>query len=101
VHGKDLEAMYEKVPKNLLPKEYGGDAGSILDLAGMNKKFFGNLHNILVIISEDFKKKLLDFNDFFLADEKNGVDEKKRIGRAKTQQELFGMEGSFRQLTVD
>jgi len=36
-----------------------------------------------------------------LADEENGVDQKKRIGRAKTQQELFGMEGSFRQLTVD
>jgi len=44
---------------------------------------------------------MLDYNVWFLADENNGVDEKKRTGRAKTQQELFGMEGSFRQLNVD
>jgi hypothetical protein len=53
------------------------------------------------LCAADFKQKVLAFNDYFLEDEKCGVDEKKRPGRAKTQQDLFGMEGSFRQLNVD
>ncbi|XP_065337538.1 retinol-binding protein pinta-like [Cloeon dipterum] len=83
VHGKDLESLYKKVPRKSLPKEYGGDAGSVDDLA------------------KDFIDKILAFNDWFVADEKNGVDEKKRTGKSKTQQDLFGMEGSFRQLNLD
>lgn len=34
VHGKDIEAMYEKVPKRLLPTEYGGEAGPLSELTG-------------------------------------------------------------------
>lgn len=29
VHGTDFEALYKVVPRKLLPKEYGGEAGTI------------------------------------------------------------------------
>jgi hypothetical protein len=31
VHGKDLTAFHEQVPKEILPTEYGGEAGSIAE----------------------------------------------------------------------
>ncbi|CAB3376557.1 Hypothetical predicted protein [Cloeon dipterum] len=83
VYGSNWEKMYETVPKKIMPNEYGGEAGTIDSL------------------SKKFAKELLEFNDWLIADEKNGVDEKKRIGRAKTKEDLFGMEGSFRQLEFD
>lgn len=30
----DLESLYKFVPKKMLPKEYGGDAGTMADLTG-------------------------------------------------------------------
>ncbi|XP_059490533.1 alpha-tocopherol transfer protein-like [Neocloeon triangulifer] len=82
-HGKDLESLFKAVPKRTLPMDFGGDAPSSDKLA------------------KEFSAKILDFNDWYVADEKNGVDEKKRVGRSRTKEDLFGMEGSFRQLTLD
>jgi hypothetical protein len=48
-----------------------------------------------------FVQELMDFNSWFMVDAECGVDEKKRPGKPKTSQELFGVEGSFRQLSVD
>lgn len=31
----DIESLYDYVPKEILPTEYGGDAGSITDMHGM------------------------------------------------------------------
>jgi hypothetical protein len=31
VHGSDLTSFYEQVPKEILPTEYGGEAGSIAE----------------------------------------------------------------------
>jgi hypothetical protein len=31
VHGSDLTTFYEHVPKEILPTEYGGEAGSIAE----------------------------------------------------------------------
>jgi hypothetical protein len=47
------------------------------------------------------EKRLIAKRDFFLEDEKFGVDEKKRVGRPKNADNLFGLEGSFRQLAID
>jgi hypothetical protein len=43
----------------------------------------------------------MKYRDYFLEDENYGVDEKKRIGRPKSSEALFGVEGSFRQLAID
>jgi len=83
VHGTDMEALYKVVPRRLLPKEYGGDAGTIQE------------------ITNALEKRLLANRDFFLEDENYGVDEKKRVGRPNNPDNLFGLEGSFRQLGID
>lgn len=83
VHGTDMEALYKVVPRKLLPKEYGGEAGPIQD------------------IINNLEKTLVENRDFFLEDEQYGVDEKKRVGKPKNSESLFGVDGSFRQLTID
>lgn len=78
-----MEALYKVVPRKLLPKEYGGDAGTIQE------------------ITDALEKRLIANREYFLEDEKYGVDEKKRVGRPKNADNLFGLEGSFRQLAID
>lgn len=55
----------------------------------------------LFIVSEQFKKKIEEYRDWFLEDEQYGVDESKRPGKPKSAQELFGIEESFGKLNVD
>lgn len=78
-----MEALYKVVPRKLLPKEYGGDAGTIEE------------------ITRDLEKRLVANREFFLEEDKFGVDEKKRVGRPKNADSLFGLDGSFRQLAID
>jgi hypothetical protein len=40
IHGNDLTSFYEQVPKEVLPTEYGGEAGSIAELWGESSKRF-------------------------------------------------------------
>lgn len=68
----------------MLPAEYGGDAGPVQD------------------IIDHWEKKILEYRDYFLEDEsKYGTEEKKRIGKPKNAESLFGIDGSFRKLEVD
>lgn len=66
-----------------MPSDYEGEAGSLQSL------------------TEEWEKKLLSYRDYFLEEANYGVDEKKRIGRPKNPDSLFGSDGTFRQLTVD
>lgn len=34
IHGSDLTALYEQIPRAAMPNEYGGEAGPIEELAG-------------------------------------------------------------------
>ena len=34
VHGNDFESLYKEIPKDILPKDYGGDSISIAELTG-------------------------------------------------------------------
>ncbi|XP_047098519.1 alpha-tocopherol transfer protein-like [Schistocerca piceifrons] len=79
----NLESLHKHVPKEILPEEYGGDAGPI------DK------------IQSEWRSRIERNAAFFKEDDKYGVDESKRPGKPKTQTDLFGVEGSFRQLAVD
>lgn len=78
-----LESLYKEIPKSMLPTEYGGDAGSC---EALMEKFM----------------KVTNFDDdkWFLDDEKYKTDESKRIGGSKVN-DLFGTDGSFRQMDID
>jgi len=83
VHGSDFTSLHEQVPKEILPTEYGGEAGSIAENWGR------------------WKKKLESYHDIFLEREKHKSDESKRPGHSVNSSDLLGFEGSFRKLDVD
>lgn len=83
VHGSNLDSLYEHIPKAMLPAEYGGDAGPIQEIV------------------DAWAKKIISYRDYFKEEDQYGTDEKKRPGRPKNADSLFGLEGSFRKLEVD
>ncbi|XP_075147014.1 alpha-tocopherol transfer protein-like [Haematobia irritans] len=80
---KDLESLYKDVPKDLLPNEYGGKAGSLDD------------------IIKKWKVTLTQYTPWFKEQESKKANEALRPGSPKTSDDLFGMEGTFRQLNID
>jgi hypothetical protein len=67
-----------------MPAEYEGEAGSLESL------------------TEQWEKKIVSYRDYFLEDSSiYGVDEKKRPGKPKDPESLFGIDGTFRQLQFD
>ncbi|XP_026324459.1 retinol-binding protein pinta-like [Hyposmocoma kahamanoa] len=83
VHNKNYEEMYKYIPKDILPAEYGGNGGTIKEIV------------------DHWKKKVQEYSSWLEEDEKYGTDESKRPGKPKTAEDMFGLEGSFRQLQVD
>ncbi|XP_046737799.1 alpha-tocopherol transfer protein-like isoform X2 [Diprion similis] len=79
----NFKTLYDHVPKEILPSEYGGDAGPIQP------------------IHEAWIKKLEDYGPWFAAQEAIKTNEALRPGKPKTQDDLFGLDGSFRQLVID
>ncbi|XP_019869255.2 alpha-tocopherol transfer protein [Aethina tumida] len=79
----NLESLYKFVPKDILPAEYGGDAGKIDD------------------INEAWVEKLKEYTQWFKDQESLKADESKRPGKPTNYEDLFGLDGSFRQLTID
>ncbi|XP_063838772.1 alpha-tocopherol transfer protein-like [Ostrinia nubilalis] len=83
VHNKNYDEMYKSIPREVLPKEYGGDAGTIQEIV------------------DYWKKKVEEYSDWLEEDLKYGTDESKRPGKPRTAESMFGVEGSFRQLEFD
>jgi hypothetical protein len=67
----------------------------------IRRTFNAKISIFLLGIIDAMEKQLVDNRDFFIEDENYGVDEKKRVGRPKNSESLFGLEGSFRQLVID
>ncbi|XP_060807666.1 uncharacterized protein LOC106142999 [Amyelois transitella] len=80
VHNKNYDEMYKEIPKEILPAEYGGNSGTMAE------------------ITEYWKNKVKEYSAWLDEEEYFGVDESKRPGKPKTAEELFGVEGSFKQL---
>ncbi|XP_061392751.1 alpha-tocopherol transfer protein-like [Musca vetustissima] len=83
VHGNKMDSLFKEVPQKYLPKEYGGENGSIEE-----------------IIAE-WDKKFDQYRDYFKRSAEWGTDEKLRPGKAIDFESLFGIDGSFRKLDVD
>ncbi|XP_022820990.1 clavesin-2-like isoform X1 [Spodoptera litura] len=83
MHTKDLSTLNNYVPPEILPVEYGGQGGSKQE------------------IIDYWVKKLDEYGDWFEEDMKFGTDESNRPGKEKTTENMIGVQGSFRQLTVD
>ncbi|XP_073847850.1 alpha-tocopherol transfer protein-like [Musca autumnalis] len=83
VHGNKMDSLIKEIPLKYLPKEYGGENGSVEE-----------------IIAE-WDKKLDQYRDYFKRSAEWGTDEKLRPGKAIDFESLFGIEGSFRKLDVD
>lgn len=79
----NIDDLYKYVPKNILPTEYGGEAGSIVD------------------INEAWRDKLRSYTPWFKEQEASKANEALRPGAPKTADDLFGMDGTFRKLTID
>ncbi|CAK9806903.1 Alpha-tocopherol transfer protein-like [Anthophora quadrimaculata] len=79
-----LRTLEEFVPVDLLPNELGGKAGSI-----------SQMHQEQI-------KEIDDKREWFIEEEKlSRVDESLRIGKSKTANDLFGVEGTFKKLEID
>ncbi|KAL4715179.1 hypothetical protein ACJJTC_012226 [Scirpophaga incertulas] len=83
VHNKNFEEMYKYVSQEILPSEYGGKAGPIKN------------------ITEHWKQKVKEYWPWLQEDLQYGTDESKRPGKPKTAEDIFGVDGSFRQLQFD
>nr|CAD7264951.1 unnamed protein product [Timema shepardi] len=83
IHSSGLEDFYKIVPNEILPKEYGGEAGPIEEA---HKRSY---------------EKMKQHRNWFIEEEKLRVDESKRLGKAKSASEVFGLEGSFKKLDID
>ncbi|XP_047538169.1 alpha-tocopherol transfer protein-like [Vanessa atalanta] len=78
------EELYKEIPKEILPKDYGGDGPSCANLAEKWKNVF----------KTDESKKIIDQCNKLV------TDESKRSS-VKFNEEYLGLPGSFRRLDVD
>ncbi|KAB0790242.1 hypothetical protein PPYR_15425, partial [Photinus pyralis] len=84
-HQPNSTTLYKYIPQELLPEEYGGRVGKISDIkAALIRKMCDN-----------------DSRNFFLDDSRWNVDESKRPVENKHGKQFFGLQGSFRTLTID
>ncbi|CAH2085353.1 unnamed protein product [Euphydryas editha] len=76
--------LYQHIPKDILPKEYGGDQMSCEDLAQLMKDF----------IKSDAGRRTIEDSSKIVANES-------RRSTIKFNEEYMGMPGSFKNLNVD
>ena len=89
-----------------MPEEYGGTNGKLQDHIGnLNPDYLVSLISIPIFFSHWKTDALIvdvEKNAVWLSKQyKHKSNEKKRPGKEILYSDLFGMEGSFRQLTVD
>ena len=79
-----MDSLYQHVPKNILPEEYGGEAGPMSEIIKL------------------WEAKFLEYRNYFVEDDRFGIDESKRTEKDnKTANALQSMKGSFRKLEID
>lgn len=79
----DLNSLQQHFSKEILPSEYGGNDGQV--------------QNII----DDWEKTLIGNRDYFIEGEKCGINERETSLMKPKDNELFGLDGSFRKLEFD
>lgn len=79
----NIATLYDHIPKDLLPNEYEGSAGSIAE------------------ILQYWEEKLMDYRDYLLEESRYGTDEKKRAVHSDLAQSIYGLTGVFKKLEFD
>lgn len=82
-HGTDMESLFKCVPQRVFPVEYGGEAGTIEALMDV------------------WVAKFRKYREYFMEEENYGTIEKLRQHPLTNTSNLYGVDGSFRQLNVD
>lgn len=101
----DIKNLFPYIQQDALPSDYGGSFHSI-------KKAHGSyyLNTILIIFKllEDFFLTEISYNrvkenrEFFMDDERTRrANEKLRRGQTKVQDDMYGLDGSFKKLAFD
>ncbi|XP_045770616.1 alpha-tocopherol transfer protein-like [Maniola jurtina] len=80
---KELKDLYKYIPQEMLPNEYGGEIGSMDDLQAK------------------WTQKLIEYREWFKMQDSLVANESLRPGKPTNYDELFGIDGSFRQLAID
>jgi len=84
VHPKgDYTALWEDVGKEVLPREYGGEAGPVTE------------------IHEKWTAKVMENREWMMQQARHKADEGARSGKPRSHADIFGIEGSFRKLDID
>jgi hypothetical protein len=78
-----MDDLFEHFPKNVFPKEYGGDGAPIAD-------FITN-----------WEQRIMQEREELLNNRFYGIDKTKRVNKTMASKWSDGLEGSFRKLTVD
>ncbi|CAH0726585.1 unnamed protein product, partial [Brenthis ino] len=73
VYSQQFDAMYEVIPRNILPKEYGGENGSVQQL------------------TDYWKEKVESYRDWYRREEHVRSEESLRPATLNTIQTLFGL----------
>nr|CAD7464233.1 unnamed protein product [Timema tahoe] len=95
VHTSGLGSLHDHIHPKYLPLEYGGELGPVQDIWG---EFYVALCGIVVILGQ----RTLSPNVTGSWNKRtSAANEEKRPGKPLDQSELFGMEGSFKKLSVD
>lgn len=98
----NLEDLYKFVPKEMLPAEYGGQAGPIKELNGKQCVTFNVIHLLtLRFFVEQWRNKMKEYTQWFKEQDNSKANESLRPGGARAADDLFGMDGTFRQLSID
>lgn len=116
---KSKDGLKDILDKKDIPSDYGGGEKSIDELTRKSarcRKLGGGrgahcLHRyrqkvkitlyVSPFLSENTVALLSTYEKFLLEQEKRCVDESKRPGKAKTEGDLFGVQGSFKKLDLD
>ncbi|XP_045467502.1 alpha-tocopherol transfer protein-like [Harmonia axyridis] len=82
-HPPNSTTLFDYVPKELLPEEYGGSIGKMKDLKEM------------------WLKRVMEHKEYLTDESRWSVNESKRSAHNESKKPSFGMEGSFRTLSID